>query len=119
MLDSVLARVVAFCARRWAFVVVPALLLAIGSAVYVERHFAVNTDVSRLLSPDLPWRQREIAYRNAFPQQAESIIAVVDADIPEHAAMAAGALVDRLKTNPTLFRSVRDLTGDPFFRRNA
>ncbi len=119
MLDTVLARVVGFCVRRPAFIIVPALLIAISSGVYVARHFAVNTDVSRLLSPDLPWRQREIAYRKAFPQQTELIIAVVDADIPEHAAMAAGALVDRLKANPTLFRSVRDVGGDPFFRRNA
>lgn len=119
MLDTLLARVVGFCVRRPAWIIVSALLIAIGSGVYVARHFAVNTDVSRLLSPDLPWRQREIAYRKAFPQQAESIIAVIDADIPEHAAMAAGALVDRLKANQTLFRSVRDVSGDAFFRRNA
>jgi hopanoid biosynthesis associated RND transporter like protein HpnN len=119
MLDTVLARIVGFCVRLPALVIVPALLLALGSGVYVARHFAVNTDVSRLLSPDLGWRQREIAYRSAFPQQTASIIAVVDADIPEHAAMAAQALVDRLKGNSTLFRSVRDAGGDAFFRRNA
>src|SRR5437868_6706661 len=119
MLDTLLARVVGFCVRRPAWIIVSALLIAIGSGVYVARHFAVNTDVSLLLSPDLPWRQREIAYRKGFPQQAESIIAVIDADIPEHAAMAAGALVDRLKANTTLYRSVRDVSGDAFFRRNA
>src|SRR5260221_2639492 len=96
-----------------------ALLAALGSGVYVVRHFAVNTDVSRLLSPDLPWRQREIAYRKAFPQQAESIIAVVDADTPESSARAASALVERLQANRMLFRSVRDLSGDPFFHRNS
>ncbi len=119
MLDNILARIVGFCVRFPALVIVPALLVALGSGVYVARHFAVNTDVSRLLSPDLPWRQREIAYRSAFPQQTESIIAVIDADIPEHAATATQALVDRLKTNRTLFRSVRDVGGEPFFRRNA
>ena len=119
MLDNALARVVRFCVRYPALVIVPALLLALGSGVYAARHFAVNTDVSRLLSPDLPWRQREIAYRTAFPQQSESIIVVVDADIPEHAAMAAAALVNRLQANRTLFRSVRDVAGDAFFRRNA
>jgi len=119
MLDNVLARIVGFCVRLPALIIVPALLIALGSGLYVARHFAVNTDVSRLLSPDLPWRQREIAYRSAFPQQTESIIAVIDADIPEHAALASQALVDRLKANRTLFRSVRDVAGDPFFRRNA
>lgn len=119
MLDTVLARIVSFCVRRPALIIVPVLLIAIGSGIYVARHFAVNTDVSRLLSSDLPWRQREIAYRKAFPQQTESIIAVVDADIPEHAAMAAGALVDRLRANHELFRSVRDVSGEAFFRRNA
>ncbi len=119
MLDNVLARIVGFCVRFPALIILPALLLALGSGIYVARHFAVNTDVSRLLSPDLPWRQREITYRSSFPQQSESIIAVIDADIPEHAAMAAQALVDRLKPNQTLFHSVRDVAGDPFFRRNA
>ena len=119
MLDNALARIVGFCVRHPALVIVLALLVALGSGIYVERHFAVNTDVSRLLSPDLPWRQREIAYRKAFPQQTQSIIAVIDADIPEHAAMAAGAVVDRLRANPTLFRSVRDVGGDAFFRHNA
>src|SRR5437868_3157141 len=119
MLDTLLARVVGFCVRRPAWIIVSALLIAIGSGVYVARHFAVNTDVSRLLSPDLPWRQREIAYRKAFPQQTESIIAVIDADIPENASQAAGALVDRLRANRTLIRSARDLSGDAFFRRNA
>src|SRR5258707_213969 len=119
MLDNALARIVGFCVRRPALIIVPALLIATWAGAYVIRHFAVNTDVSLLLSSDLPWRQREIAYRNAFPQQAESIIAVVDADIPEHAASATNALVDRLKANGGLFRSVRDVGGDAFFRRNA
>jgi hopanoid biosynthesis associated RND transporter like protein HpnN len=119
MLDNALARIVAFCVRFPALIVGSALLLAIGSGIYVAGNFAVNTDVSRLLSPDLAWRQREIVYRKSFPQQSESIIAVVDADIPEHAAAAARALVERLQGNRTLFRSVRDAGADPFFRRNA
>jgi len=119
MLDSFLARVVSFCARFFLPIIVLVLVAATAAGIYAERHFAVNTDVSRLLSPNLPWRQREEAYRKAFPQQSDSIIAVIDGPIPEYTGLAAAALVDKLKTNTARFRSVRNLTGDPFFARNA
>src|SRR5689334_4639891 len=119
MLDTFLARVVRFCVRYAAFVIIPAVLLAATSAAYVARHFAINTDVSRLLSDQLPWRQRDIAYRRAFPEQTESIVAVIDGETPEYAAMAAGAMANRLKRNSALFLTVRDLGSDPFFQRNA
>jgi uncharacterized protein len=119
MLDAILARVVSFCVRHATFVIVPAVLLGVISAVYITRHFAVNTDVSRLLSDKLPWRQHEITYRKSFPEQSESVLAVIGGETPEYAAMAAATLVNKLKRNTTLFLSVRDLGSDPFFQRNA
>ena len=77
MLDHFLAGLVAFCIRwRWG-VIVAAILIASASALYSVTHFAVDTDINALLSPHLPWRQREIAYRNIFPQESELILAVV------------------------------------------
>jgi hopanoid biosynthesis associated RND transporter like protein HpnN len=99
-------------------VIVAATLLGAASAVYAARHFAISTDVSKLLSPDLPWRQRELAYQAAFPQQTESIVAVVEGPTPELATAAAAALTEELKQQPTLFRSVSIAGGDEFFERN-
>lgn len=84
--------IVHFCIRRSGLVLLASAAIVVGAGVYVTQHFAINTDVNNLLSPDLPWRKRELAYQAAFPQQAPSIIAVVSAPTPEFAGAAAAAL---------------------------
>jgi hypothetical protein len=111
--------VVEFC-TGWSWVVLgAALVLGASSGVYATRNFAISTDVEKLLSPELPWRQRELAFGKAFPQRLESIIAVVDAATPEFATEAALALTQRLSSQPKLFRSVRDIQDSEFFLRNG
>ncbi len=67
MLKRILVGIVWFCARaRW-LVLVIALAAAAYSAFFVTRHFAINTNVNALISPDLPWRQNQLAYQKAFP----------------------------------------------------
>jgi uncharacterized protein len=98
-----------------AFVIVTAV-----SGVYVAWHFAIDTDVNALISADLPWRQRELAYEAAFPQSTQTILAVVDAPTPELANAAATALAQQLSSQQNgLFRSIEQLGGGPFFERNA
>jgi uncharacterized protein len=113
------AAIIDFCIRRaWLIVLASALVLA-GSTVYVARHFAINSNISNLLSPNLPWRQRELAYQAAFPQQAASMLAVVSAPTPEFAGAAAALLVERLAPQTAHFRSVTAAQGGAFFARNA
>jgi uncharacterized protein len=119
MLNSIIARTVNFCIRHSWTVIIAALLLGSASAWYASRHFAVNTDISKLLSPNLPWRQRELNYQAAFPQDAEGILAVVEGPTPELASAAAKALTDRLSKQPALFRSVQDAGAGEFFERNG
>jgi hypothetical protein len=119
MLHVNFAGIVDFCLRRaWAIVLASALIL-VGSSVYVARHFAVNSNISNLLSPNLPWRQRELAYQEAFPQQATSIIAVAGAPTPEFADAATAALVARLSPQSNRFRSIEAAQGGEFFARNG
>jgi hopanoid biosynthesis associated RND transporter like protein HpnN len=119
MLDHFLAGLVAFCIRwRWR-VIVAAIVIASASAIFSERRFAVDTDINALLSPLLPWRQREIAYRKIFPQEFESILAVVQGSTLETARAAAERLMQRLRRQPELFRSVEDLAASAFFIRNS
>jgi uncharacterized protein len=113
------AKVVDFCIRRPWLIVLASLLILAGSAVYVERHFAINTDVNTLLSPDLPWRQRQNAFDALFPGQATSILAVVSAPTPEFAGAAAAALTDRLAAQTDRFHWVSSAQSGPFFARNG
>src|SRR5205807_1141109 len=100
----------------WIIVAAAAILSALSGAYTVKR-FAINTDVGRLISQDLQWRQRELAFQNAFPQRLESILAVVDAPTSELASEASAALVQRLSADPKLFHSVREIQDSPFFVR--
>ncbi|MCR0984819.1 hopanoid transporter HpnN [Roseomonas populi] len=116
---SLTGRLVALSAARpWAVLLI-GLLLAAGAMHYAARHFAMTTDTAELISTDLVWRQREIAYDKAFPQQEDLIVAVVDGATPEIAEGAAARLAEALAAQPDRFRSVRRPDGGPFFDRNG
>ena len=118
MLNLAIARIVEFCTRHVWPIIVASLILAVAGGVYTARHFAINADVTRLISSELPWRQRELAYEAAFTHGTELIVAVVQAPTPELASGAARALVNRLTPDTALFRSVQSPTSSDFFVRN-
>src|SRR5262249_55592912 len=82
------------------------LLLAVVSAPYFTRHFAIVADIKELLSSSVPWRQQERMLHDAFPQRIDQIIAVIDASTPEAADDAADALVNGLASRSDVIRSV-------------
>src|SRR4051812_24702635 len=106
MLKSIIVAIVTRCTRHAWPVIIVASLLAIASSVYAAKHFGINTDINTLISQDLPWRQREMAFERAFPQHLRSILIVVDAPTPELATEATSALAERLRNNKELFDSV-------------
>jgi hopanoid biosynthesis associated RND transporter like protein HpnN len=119
MLKAKLAALVNICTRNAWVVIVFALILAVVSGIYVVRNFAINTNVNQLISPDLPWRQRELAFVAAFQGNHEKVLAVVDASTSERASAASRALAQKLSTQPQLFPTVQELSENPFFSRNG
>ncbi len=119
MLQSWIISGVDYCSRHFRGVIGAALLLAVVSAIYTARHFAIDTDVNDLLSAKLPWRQEQIAFDAAFPQTVELILVDVGAPTPEAAKAAAREVEQGLANKPDLFRSVRDELDSPFFRHNG
>ncbi|MGH7125086.1 MAG: MMPL family transporter [Stellaceae bacterium] len=106
--------------RRFACVV--ALLGVALTAVcgyYASTHLSLDTDVDKLLDPNLPWRKREMAYDKAFPQFNNLIVIVIDGATPDQAEDAAAALADKLAPNKALFSSVTRPDGGEFFRKNG
>ena len=100
-------RIVAFCvARAWFVVTLTLVLAGIGVFLTVTR-FAINTDTARLISPEVAWRQHEIAYANAFPQLKDSVVAVIDAKTAEAADEAAERLNKGLAGQPKIVRAWR------------
>ena len=119
MLRAKIAGIVNICTRHpWPIVAIAALL-TIFCSYYSARNFSINTDVNKLISPDLDWRKRELAVDAAFPHRLERILAVVNAPTSELATQATSELVEQLSTKTASFKSVREPAGGPFFNKNA
>ncbi len=114
-----IARIVAACAARKFVTLALALVVVAVAAVYAAGHFSISTDLNRLISTDLPWRQREIALDKAFPQRADTILAVLDAENPDVANEAARALEAALTPQKAFFQSAHCLEASDFFRREG
>ena len=79
MLQKAIVSTVGFCVHYAAQIIVLALLLCLGTGFYAATHFAVDADVNKLISTDLPWRQREATIESLFPSKHEMILVVLDA----------------------------------------
>ncbi len=119
MLISAVRHIVGLCNRYSWTVVAIAVLVSVASGIYAVKNFAITTDINKLISPELGWRQRELAYEKAFPGAFGSILVVVDGPTAELVAEAGDLLVRKLAAQPKLFHVVRSLDSDPFFEKNA
>jgi hypothetical protein len=119
MLKEKLAVLVYACTRHaWVVIALSALVTALAGA-YAARHFTIDTDINKLISADLPWRQQEIAFSRAFPQRYGTIFAVVDAPTAEEASQASAALTKKLTADKAMFTSVNEPGASPLFTRNG
>ena len=119
MLTQLIASIVDRSARHAWAVVAAFALLVVAACVYVAGHFAITTDVGRLMDPDAPWARRDAAVAAAFPGRGDTTLVVVRAPAPELAAQAARDLADSLRRQPARFRAVSLGEGEDFFRRNG
>jgi hopanoid biosynthesis associated RND transporter like protein HpnN len=119
MLQKVIVTVVNFCTRYAAQIIGIAALLGLATAIYAAGHFAIDADVNKLISKDLPWRQREVAFEKSFPPKEETILAVIDAPTSELATQATAALIQKLSDQKDHFRSILEAGGGPFFQKNG
>jgi len=104
--------------RPWATVLL-SLGVTLAALWLVLGRFALDSDVTRLFPPDIPWRVAERQMEQAFPQRMDVVVAVLDAATPAAADAAAEALAGALRAKPALFRTVRRPDGGPFWRRHA
>jgi len=117
MVTAPIVWIVGLSARLPWLIIALVLALAVGSALYAKRHFAIKTDVNELISHDVPWAKNATDYMKNFPQWG--IIAVVDAPTPEATEQATNKLASALKARPEQFRAVTQPGGGEFFARNG
>ncbi len=118
MLTRIVVSIVKVCTRFAVLTVLLATALTVVAAAYSFKNFGINTDINKLISPDLDWRKRDIAFEKAFDQE-RLILAVVEAPTAEFASAAGAALEKKLAENHSNFESVRRLGAGPFFEKNG
>jgi predicted exporter len=120
VLGRIIAHIVDSARRRAVLVLIGSVLLSVLAVLAAATHLGVDTDTNRLISPELPWRQREAEFDRAFPQFVDLIAVVVDGATPDLAEAGTAALAERLARDvPQLFKTVRRPDGSAFFRRNG
>lgn len=95
------------------------VLLCAASLHYTINNLGVNTDTSTLLSQDLPFQKNRIRWENAFPQDAATILFVVEAPTAEQTSMAANTLAMRIDANQQLFEYVYIPDDNAFLKRQG
>ena len=95
------------------------LLLCGVTLYYSYQHLEINTNTAEMLSPNLPFQQNQAHFNQAFPEDATTIIFVVEAGTPEESSQAAGKLVEQLNNADDRFDSAYIPTDNTFFRQQA
>ncbi|MDR3441237.1 MMPL family transporter [Telmatospirillum sp.] len=119
MLAQVMAAIVNWCWHHCRLVVLLSLLATVALGAFAATHLGLDTDEGKMLSSDLPFRKAEKAFDKAFPQNADTLVAVIDAGTSAQADDAVNRLAARLASRTDLFRSVRRPPEDVFFRKNG
>ncbi|WP_409563298.1 MMPL family transporter [Hyphomicrobium sp. MC8b] len=120
MIERVVAGIVAASVRLSWLTILLGLAVSAGAIYYVVNNFAITTDTSQLISPELDWRKRERQFDAAFSQHTDTIDIVIDGKTPELTESAAAELAAALsKSKPDPFQIVRRRDGGPFFDKNG
>lgn len=106
------------CRFSWLWILLVFLLSGV-SLYYTVQHLGVNTNTAQMLSPDLPFQKNRQRIEAEFPQDANVIILVVDANTPEQTSIAANTLANALKAESDYFISVYIPTENQFFNQQA
>jgi hopanoid biosynthesis associated RND transporter like protein HpnN len=108
------------CGRRNALAfLLGGIVLAVLSGALASARLGVTTDTDQMFAASLPWRQRAIAFDQAFPQFNDLLVVVIDASTPEAADATAAALTERLAADKTHVVSVRRPDVSTYFDREG
>ncbi|MEM8825396.1 MAG: MMPL family transporter, partial [Pseudomonadota bacterium] len=118
-LATPIAGAVRLALRQPWLVIIVTLAATLLAGTYAARNFALTTDTSALISPDVDWRRDEAAFKAAFPGLIDTLIVIVDAATPEGAEGATARLTTALKADDTHFIRVRRPDGGTYFDRHG
>ena len=114
---GLLTALVDFCRRHAWRVLLASLVLTLLAGWFAADNLGVNTDTSKLLSPDLAWQKQGAAYDAAFPASTSLTTVVLDGTSSDAVEDATAALAKALAERTDVIKSVRRPDSGPFFDR--
>ena len=105
--------------RTAGWVVTGAILSSALLFYYTATHLFLDTDTTKMLDRNLPYRQLSAEFDRAFPQLDDLIVVVVESDTAERAEDVADELAGRLREKPTLYQSIYQPGKGPYFDQNG
>ncbi|HTT07402.1 MAG TPA: MMPL family transporter [Gammaproteobacteria bacterium] len=112
---SALLQVVRLSVRHAVALVAFALLATAGLAWYTATHISLDTDTTKMLDPNLPFRKSGREFSAAFPQLGDQIVLVLEAEHAGEASDAADDLADALRQRPKQFQHVEEPGAGEYF----
>lgn len=117
-LNNSVARLIGSVVRHaWLWIIGYAAALVV-SAFAAASLLGVNTDSSQMLSPNLDFQQKMLAFNADYPGIKNAVVIVVRADTPDAADAATRLLVTNLSASKHL-TNVFGPSVDPFFLKNG
>ncbi len=86
---------------------------------FTVKNFSINTDLTQMISNDLPFRRVVQKYHAQFPNLVGSIAVVIEGDNPANVREARNLLADKLQREKTLFSAVYAPGKGSFWDKNA
>ncbi len=98
------------------------LLISIAcgfSLYYTVENLRIDTDSTKILSPDLPFQKDRQRFLQAFPQDDQAILVVVDAKSPEQTTRALSYLGQQFRNEKQYIESVYIPGEGPYFDKHG
>ncbi len=108
-----------FSRRRAWWVLIVAAALSLGSLAYTITHFAISTDMSKMLSQDLPFERAQVRFNKAFPGLSKTLLVVIHSDSQTLSRRGAERLTHWLRRHGQGITEVSQPDGGRFFAREG
>ncbi len=86
---------------------------------FTVKNFKINTDLTKMIAEDLPFRQVVQQYHADFPELVGTILVVVEGKTPEDVSRARDLLAERLRKEKATFRYVYTPGSGTFWAKNG
>lgn len=119
MLSHLISRLNEFCVRRNMLTITFFILLC-GSAAWLSaHHLGITTETDKLFADSLPWKQRNLEIEHLFPNEKDTLVAIIKAKTPEAGQETAHQLAQILKNDHKHFSYIDEPADNIFYKQNA